>query len=70
MVALSSTEAKYIGIAHAAKEAIWVRHLLSELYSPLQVKAKLVSGCWVRLGKVRLGQVGSGWVRLGQVGLG
>ena len=34
VVALSSTEAEYIGITHAAKEAIWVRHLLSELYSP------------------------------------
>ena len=26
-------EAKYIAITHAAKEATWVRHLLSELYS-------------------------------------
>ena len=34
VVTLSSTEAEYIGITHAAKEAIWVRHLLSELYSP------------------------------------
>ena len=34
VVALSSTEAEYIGITHAAKEATWVRHLLSELYSP------------------------------------
>ena len=33
VVALSSTEAEYIGITHAAKEAIWVRHLLSELYT-------------------------------------
>jgi len=35
VVALSSTEAEYIGITHAVKEAIWIRHLLSELYSPL-----------------------------------
>jgi len=28
-------EAKYIGITHAVKEATWVCHLLSELYSPL-----------------------------------
>ena len=34
VVALSSTEAEYIGVTHAAKEAIWLRHLLSELYSP------------------------------------
>ena len=33
VVALSSTEAEYIGITHSAKEAIWVRHLLSELYT-------------------------------------
>jgi hypothetical protein len=30
-VALSSTEAEYIARAHAAKEAIWLRQLLSEL---------------------------------------
>jgi hypothetical protein len=30
-VALSSTEAKYIARAHAAKEAIWLRQLLTEL---------------------------------------
>jgi hypothetical protein len=30
-VALSSTEAEYISRAHAAKEAIWLRQLLSEL---------------------------------------
>jgi hypothetical protein len=30
-VALSSTEAKYITGAHAAKEAVWLRILLSEL---------------------------------------
>jgi len=35
VVALSSTEAEYIGITHAAKEAIWIRHLLSELYPHL-----------------------------------
>ena len=29
VVALSSTEAEYIGITHAAKEATWIRHLLS-----------------------------------------
>ncbi len=30
-VALSSTEAEYIAGAHAAKEAVWLRQLLSEL---------------------------------------
>jgi hypothetical protein len=30
-VALSSTKAKYIAIAHATKEAIWLRQLLNKL---------------------------------------
>ncbi len=30
-VALSSTKAKYIAGAHAAKEVVWLRQLLSEL---------------------------------------
>lgn len=34
VVALSSTEAEYIGITHAAKEAIWLRSLLAELVHP------------------------------------
>ena len=42
VVALSSTEAKYIAITHAAKEATWIRHLLSELYSPLVLKHPLI----------------------------
>ena len=35
VVALSSIEAEHIGITHATKEATWIRHLLSERYSPL-----------------------------------
>jgi hypothetical protein len=31
IVALSSTEAEYIALTHAAKEAVWLRNLLSEL---------------------------------------
>ena len=34
VVALSSTEAEYIGITHATKEAIWLRALLSDLVHP------------------------------------
>ena len=45
VVALSSTEAEYIGITHAAKEASWVRHLLSELYSPLVLKYPIMLYC-------------------------
>jgi len=32
IVALSSTEAEYIALTHATKEAIWLRTLLSEIY--------------------------------------
>ena len=45
VVALSSTEAEYIGIMHAAKEVTWVHHLLSELYSPLVLKYPLTMYC-------------------------
>ena len=34
VVALSSTKAEYIGITHAAKEAMWLRSLLAELVHP------------------------------------
>ena len=34
VVALSSTEAEYIGITHAAKEAIWLKALLTDLVHP------------------------------------
>jgi hypothetical protein len=33
-VAMSSTEAEYIAAAHAAKEAVWLRRLLTELGQP------------------------------------
>jgi hypothetical protein len=42
VVALSSTEAEYIAITHAAKEATWLRHLLSEIYSPLVLKYPMI----------------------------
>ena len=38
VVALSSTEAEYIGITHAVKEALWLRTLLSDLVHPDFVK--------------------------------
>ena len=31
IIALSSTESKYITLAHAAKEGIWLRFLISEI---------------------------------------
>jgi hypothetical protein len=35
IIALSSTEAEYIAMTHAAKEAIWLRALIGELYKPV-----------------------------------
>ena len=40
-VALSSTEAEYIAAAHAAKEAIWLRRLLTELGENLEFSTTL-----------------------------
>ena len=34
-ISLSTTEAKYIALTHAAKEAIWLRNLLSEIFGPI-----------------------------------
>ena len=45
VVALSSTEAKYISITHAAKEATWIRYLLSELYSVVILKYPIILYC-------------------------
>lgn len=45
VVALSSTEAEYIGITHAAKEATWIRNLLSELYSPQILNYPIIIHC-------------------------
>ena len=45
VVALSSTKAEYIGIMHAAKEATWVCHLLSEMHSPLVLKYPILLYC-------------------------
>ena len=34
-ISLSTTKAKYIALTHAAKEAIWLRNLISELFGPI-----------------------------------
>ena len=34
-ISLSTTEAEYIALTHAVKEAIWLRNLISELFSPI-----------------------------------
>ena len=40
-VALSSTKAEYIAAAHATKEVVWLRHLLSELGQAIDVPTHL-----------------------------
>lgn len=35
LVTTSTTEAEYVAATHAAKEAIWIRRLLGEVYRPL-----------------------------------
>jgi len=40
-IALSSTEAEYIAAAHAAKEIVWLRQLISELHQSLPLPTVL-----------------------------
>jgi hypothetical protein len=35
LVTLSTTEAEYVAATHAAKEAVWLRRLIGEIFSPL-----------------------------------
>ena len=43
LVTLSTTEAKYIAATHAAKEAVWLRHLLTELFGSIKTPTILFS---------------------------
>jgi hypothetical protein len=43
LVTLSTTEAEYVAQTHAAKEAIWLRRLLTELFGPLEGPTTLFS---------------------------
>jgi hypothetical protein len=36
LVTLSTTEVEYVAATHAAKEAMWLRRLITELYGPLE----------------------------------
>ena len=35
LVTLSTTEAEYVAATHAAKEGVWLRHLIGEVFCPL-----------------------------------
>ena len=35
LVTLSTAEAEYVAATHAAKEAIWLRHFIGEVFRPL-----------------------------------
>jgi transposase InsO family protein len=43
IVALSTTEAEFIALTHATKEALWIQHFISEVYQPLKCPIKLHS---------------------------
>ena len=43
IVSLSTTESEYVGATHAAKEALWLRTLISSLFTPLSQPTTLFS---------------------------
>jgi hypothetical protein len=43
LVTLSTTEAKFVATTHAAKEIIWLRRLLGEIFRPLEYLIMLYS---------------------------
>ena len=43
LVTLSTTEAEYVAAMHAAKEAVWLRRLIGELFKPLEEPTTLFS---------------------------
>ena len=43
LVTLSTTEAKYVAATHAAKEAIWLHRLLTELFGSIDAPTVLFS---------------------------
>ena len=36
IVTLSTAEAKYIAVTHAAKEAVWLKHFLGKVFQPIE----------------------------------
>ena len=43
LVTLSTTEAEYVAATHAAKEAVWIRRLIGEVFRPLTIPTTLYS---------------------------
>jgi hypothetical protein len=43
IVSLSTTESEYIAVTHAAKEGLWLRSLLSQIFGPLHDATTLSS---------------------------
>ena len=43
IVALLSTEAEFIALTHAAKEALWLHHFITEVIQPLKSPIRLYS---------------------------
>ena len=44
LVTLSTTEAEYVAATHAAKEAIWLRRLIEEIFRPLNSSDAFIFG--------------------------
>ena len=43
IVVLSSTEAKFIALTHATKEALWLQHFITEVLQPFKSTIQLYS---------------------------
>lgn len=43
IVSLSTTESEYVAATHASKEAIWLRNLIGELFTPFTTSTTLFS---------------------------
>ena len=43
IVALSTTEAEYVAATHAAKEALWLRSFIGEVFGPIERPMTLLS---------------------------